>query len=77
MIENRRKISDTKLDKLEKGLINIQSDLLEIKESQKRLEIHNSFIVKIYFKFRDPLINLYDKLSKIIFLEKDNTRITL
>jgi hypothetical protein len=52
-------------------LSNISSDLGEIKESQRRLETHNSFIVKIYFMFRDPIIRIFQKITRGEFLLDD------
>lgn len=53
---------DTTLDKLEKGLYSIQEQLSEIRESQRRLEIHNSFIIRLYTILKAPFYKVYQKI---------------
>lgn len=53
------------LDRLEKGLLKIQKELDEIKESQRRLETHNSFIVNLYLMVKEPIISFYKRFISI------------
>lgn len=63
---------DTTLDKLEKGLYDINEQLREIRESQRRLEVHNSFIIKLYTILKAPFYKVYHK-----FFYDDNQLIEL
>lgn len=60
------------LDRLEKGINDIRKSLTEIKESQQRLEDHNSFIVNLYFAVKDPIARIYNRVSRMFFLDDDN-----
>jgi hypothetical protein len=47
-------------EKIISMLSDISSELEEIKESQRRLETHNSFITRVYFMMRDPIISVFN-----------------
>lgn len=63
-IDFKLKCIENKMKKFDEKFETIQNNQKDIIQSQKRQEIHNTFITRLYFIFRNPLFVLGKLLNK-------------